>query len=193
MLVTRLLALTLSQSPGARVDSIMNVRVGPGSPGAAVVVVHNGKVVHEKGYGLADIETRTPITTKTTFDLASVSKQFTAMAIIMLAERGKLSYGDALTKFFPEFASYAQKITVRHLLNHTSGLPDYMNVFRQARPAGIGDEPTSREAVTTVQPIGRSGSPTSTSATRFLRQGDTAGFPIWYPAGGSAPSRFFTK
>src|SRR4030095_2792444 len=103
---------------------------------------------HQKGYGLADIETRIPITTKTTFDLASVSKQFTAMAIMMLAERGKLSYDDTLTKFFPEFPSYAQKITVRHLLNHTSGLPDYMGVFRQARPAGIGDEPTSREAVT---------------------------------------------
>ena len=130
----------------ARVDAIMSALVGPAAPGAAVIVIRDGKVVHQKGYGLADVEAKTPITTSTTFDLASVSKQFTAMAIMMLAERGKLAYTDPLTKFFPEFPAYASKITVRHLLHHTSGLPDYMAVFRQ-RPAGIGEEPTAREAI----------------------------------------------
>ena len=115
-------------------------------------MIHNGKVVHKKGYGLANIETKTPITNTTTFDLASCSKQFTAMAIMMLAERGKLSYDDPLTKFFPEFPAYASKITVRHLLNHTSGLPDYMGVFSK-RPAGISEEPSSREAVTMLSQI----------------------------------------
>jgi CubicO group peptidase (beta-lactamase class C family) len=131
----------------AKVDQLMSALVGEASPGAAVVVIQDGKVVHQKGYGLANVETRAPITTNTTFDLASVSKQFTAMAIMMLAERGKLAYDDPITKFFPEFPAYASKITVRHLLNHTSGLPDYMAVFQQ-RPAGIPAEPSSRDAIT---------------------------------------------
>ena len=136
----------------ARVDSIMTTLVDAVAPGAAVLVVQDGKVVHQKGYGLANVETKSPITTTSTFDLASVSKQFTAMAIMMLAERGKLAYDDPLTKFFPEFPAYAARITVRHLLNHTSGLPDYMGVFR-GRPAGISSEPTSREAVTMLAQI----------------------------------------
>jgi len=163
--VTRLLAiasLTLVASLGAiaqpqpapplaersaKVDAIVSSLVGAATPGAAVIVIHDGKVVHKSGYGLADVEAKAPITTATTFDLASVSKQFTAMAIMILAERGKLGYADPLTKFFPEFPAYASRITVRHLLNHTSGLPDYMEVF-QKRPAGISSEPTSREAIT---------------------------------------------
>ncbi len=136
----------------AKVDSLMSALVGVGAPGAAVVVIQDGKVVHQKGYGLANIEAKVPISTTTTFDLASVSKQFTAMAIMILAERGKLAYHDPLTRFFPEFPAYASKITVRHLLNHTSGLPDYMAVFRQ-RPAGISNEPTSREAITMLAQI----------------------------------------
>ena len=136
----------------AKVDSLMSFFVSDGGPGAAVIVIRDGKVLHQKGYGFADVDAKLPITTKTTFDLASVSKQFTAMAIMILAERGKLGYDDPLTKFFPEFPAYASKITVRHLLNHTSGLPDYMSVFRE-KPAGIGAEPTSREAVTMLAQI----------------------------------------
>jgi CubicO group peptidase (beta-lactamase class C family) len=130
----------------------MSALVGESAPGAAVLVVHDGRAVHQKGYGLADISARVPIAATTTFDLASVSKQFTALAIMMLAERGNLTYDDPLTKFFPEFPNYASKITVRHLLNHTSGLPDYMSVF-QKRPAGISSEPNSREAITMLAQI----------------------------------------
>ncbi len=139
-------------SRSAAVDSIMAELIPAGAPGAAVVVVHNGAVVHQKGYGLANVETKAPITPATTFDLASVSKQFTAMAIMMLVERGKLGYDYPLTKFFPEFPAYASKITVRHLLNHTSGLPDYMSIFRK-RPPGVSAEPSSREAVTMLAQI----------------------------------------
>ena len=153
-----LACLPIAAQPGqtagesARVDAIMSALVGAATPGAAVIVIRDGKVVHQKGYGLADVDAKTPITTSTTFDLASVSKQFTAMAIMLLAERGKLAYTDPLTKFFPEFPAYAAKITVRHLLHHTSGLPDYMEVFAK-RPAGISAEPTAREAITMLAQV----------------------------------------
>jgi len=115
------------------------------APGAAVMVIRDGKIVHQKGYGLANVEAKTPIDEHTMFDLASVSKQFTAMAIMILAERGKLSYDDPLTKFFPELLAYAAKITVRHLLNHTSGLPDYMGEYQKVGNPDF--EPTAREVI----------------------------------------------
>src|SRR5262245_28542528 len=139
---------TAQRTPGSpRVDSIMSRLVGSSSPGAAVLVINDGTVMHEKGYGLANLKEKLPITTTSTFDLASVSKQFTAMAIMMLAERGKLDYEDRLTKFFPEFPSYASQITVRHLLTHTAGLPNYITLFWR-HPAGISGEPSSREVIT---------------------------------------------
>ena len=130
----------------ARVDSLMSRLVRPDGPGAAVLVVSKGKVVHARGYGFANVVARTPITTKTTFDLASVSKQFTAMAVMMMVERGKLSYSDPLSRFFPEFPSWARRITVKHLLTHTSGIADYMDAYRE-QPRTAGNEPTSRDAV----------------------------------------------
>ena len=146
------LPVAAQSNPSTKVDSLMSTILPAGGPGAAVAVIREGRVVHQKGYGLADIDTKLPITASTTFDLASVSKQFTAMAIMMLAERGKLSYEDPLTKFFPDFPAYGAKITVRHLLNHTSGLPDYMSVF-QRKPAGISAEPSSQEVITMLTQI----------------------------------------
>ncbi len=134
----------------AQVDALM--AGWSDKPGAAVLVVQDGRVLLSKGYGLANVEGKEQIRPDTVFDLASVSKQFTAMAILMLAERGKLSLDDPLTKFFPEFPAYAQKITVRHILNHTSGLPDYMGAFTSTGKidkdwkAG-GFEPTSADVV----------------------------------------------
>jgi CubicO group peptidase (beta-lactamase class C family) len=129
-----------------RIDNLLAQSVRAGGPGAAVMVISNGRIVHQKGYGLADVETRRPITAQTTFDLASASKQFTAMAVMMLAERGQLSYSDTLSKFYPEFPPYASRITVRHLLTHTSGIPDYMDVFRKRR-GGVNADPTSRDVI----------------------------------------------
>jgi len=115
-----------------------------GGPGAAVMVIQDGKVVHQKGYGLANLENRTPIGLDTPFELASVSKQFTGMAIMMLVERGKLRYDDPLSKFFPELPPYAKAITVRHLLNHTSGLPDVINAELHRE----GYQPASKDLLT---------------------------------------------
>jgi CubicO group peptidase (beta-lactamase class C family) len=98
-------------------------------PGAAVAVFHDGKIAYHKAYGLADVEAEIPTTTATNYRLASVTKQFTAMAVLQLIEAGKLSFEDTLTKIFPDFPGYGDAITVRHLLNHTSGLKDYEDLI----------------------------------------------------------------
>ncbi len=116
----------------SQVDALFALWSQGNSPGVAVLVVKDGKVLHRKGYGLANLETKTFVTPETVFDLGSVGKQFTAIAIMMLAERGKLNYDDALSKFFPQFPLYAKKITIRHLLNHTAGLTEYDQLFIQS-------------------------------------------------------------
>ncbi len=97
----------------------------PPHVGAGVLAIDHGEIVFEHASGLADVETNSPCTPETNFRLASVSKQFTATAVMLLADRGKLSLDDKLTKFFPDFQDYGDKITVKHLLTHTSGLPAY--------------------------------------------------------------------
>ena len=127
-----LAAAAVAADPPAQVDALMAPWSGTGTPGAAVLVIQNGKAVHSKGYGMASLGERRPITADTSFLLASVTKQFTAMAVMMLAEQGKLRYEDTLASFFPEFPAYAGKITVRHLLNHTAGFAEYDTLFEQA-------------------------------------------------------------
>jgi CubicO group peptidase (beta-lactamase class C family) len=101
----------------------------PACPGACAMVIHNQKVLFAKGFGLANLEAQLPCTTNTNFRLASVSKQFTAMAVVILVERKKLSLEETLTALFPEFPPYGKQITVRQLLNHTSGLVDYEDII----------------------------------------------------------------
>jgi CubicO group peptidase (beta-lactamase class C family) len=116
----------------ARVDTLMATRTSASTPGAGVLVVEDGQVALEKGYGLAVVEQRTPIRGNTRFLLASLSKQFTAMAVMILAERGKLSYDDPMSRFLPGFPPFADSITVRHLLNHVAGFPEYEELFMSA-------------------------------------------------------------
>ena len=93
------------------------------------MAIDHGKVVLEYAEGFADVEAKMPCTPETNFRMASVSKQFTATAILLLADRGKLSLDDKLTKFFPGFPRYGAKITVKQLLVHTSGLPGYEDLI----------------------------------------------------------------
>jgi CubicO group peptidase (beta-lactamase class C family) len=125
-------ALALGAVQTARIDSLFSEFDHPNAPGAAVMVIHNGKPIFAKSYGLADLVTKTPCTTNTNFRLASVTKQFTAMAVLILADRGKLKLDEKLTDFFPEFPSYGKQITVQQLLTHTSGLIEYDEII----PAG---------------------------------------------------------
>ena len=114
------------------------------SPGASVLVVKGGKVLLAKGYGLANVEERIRCGTNTNFRLASVTKQFTAMAVMILAERKKLSLDERLTDFFPEFPDYGKQITLRHLLNHTSGLIDYEDVIPKGTEIPVLDRDVLR-------------------------------------------------
>jgi CubicO group peptidase (beta-lactamase class C family) len=99
------------------------------APGAAVLVLRDGQTVFERGYGVANLRTRDPIDSNANFRLASVTKQFTAMAVMLLVHDGKLTYETHLTDIFPDFPKYGRSITVRNLLNHTSGLLDYEDLM----------------------------------------------------------------
>jgi CubicO group peptidase (beta-lactamase class C family) len=135
---------TADNSP--QVDTLMARWSQDNTPGAAIIVIRDGRVLHEKGYGLAKLTTKERISAKTVFDIGSVSKPFTAMAVMILVERGKLNYTDTLSKFFPEFQADAQRITVRQLLNHTSGIFDYEFVWGESKKLK-GNEPRTAENV----------------------------------------------
>ena len=100
-----------------------------------MLVVKNGKVLFERGYGVTDLKSLSKIDARTNFRLASVTKQFTAMAIMLLVHDGRLHYEDRLTDIFPDFPEYGRAITIRHLLNHTSGLEDYEDLMAQPDPS----------------------------------------------------------
>ena len=102
------------------------------TPGAAVAVVREGKVIFSKGYGMANLEYDIPITAKTVFHMASVSKQFTAFAIAHLAQQGKISLDDPVQKYIPEVPEFEKTITVRHLVHHISGLRDQWTLLMMA-------------------------------------------------------------
>ena len=103
-----------------KVDQLFSKWDHPDSPGAAVVVVKDGAVIYQRGYGSANLEQRIPITSQTVFDAASEAKQFTGLAIAILVERGKLSLNDDVRKHLPEVPDLGTPITVRHLLYHTT-------------------------------------------------------------------------
>jgi D-alanyl-D-alanine carboxypeptidase len=107
------------------VDEIMSKAYRPGQPGAAVIAVKDGKVVFRKGYGMANLELGVEIKPDMVFRLGSITKQFTAVAILMLAEQGKLSLTDDITKYLPDFPTQGHKITIENLLTHTSGIKNY--------------------------------------------------------------------
>jgi CubicO group peptidase (beta-lactamase class C family) len=102
------------------------------SPGAAIAVIKEGAVVYKRGYGSANLEYNVPITHQTVFHVASVSKQFTAFAIVLLANQGKLSLDDDIRKHLPEVPDFGKKITIRHLIHHTSGLRDQWTLLGMA-------------------------------------------------------------
>jgi CubicO group peptidase (beta-lactamase class C family) len=106
------------------------------SPGLAVLVRQGGRAVFERGYGVRDLRTFAAIDARTNFRLASCTKQFTAMAILLLVHDGKLRYDQDLTEIFPEFPAYGKTITIRNLLNHTSGLQDYETLMEQEERGG---------------------------------------------------------
>jgi CubicO group peptidase (beta-lactamase class C family) len=117
-------ATSSSGVPGARVDALFARWNTASTPGCAVGVARNGETMLERGYGLASLEFGIPITPSSIFSAASISKQFTAMSIMLLARQGWLSLDDVVRNHIPELPDYGTPLTIRHLLNHTSGLRD---------------------------------------------------------------------
>ena len=122
---------TLPEPVQARVDSVFAF-VGRDAPGCALGVVQQGRITYGRGYGLANLDWRIPITTTTVFDIGSTSKQFTATAVALLAGDGVLSLDDDVRRWIPEMPEYGTTITLRHLLNHTSGVRDYLTLLSLA-------------------------------------------------------------
>lgn len=134
--ITLLFILTLplfaiaQKSKSERLDSLFTALHQKKAFNGNVLIAEQGNVLFEKSYGLANEITQQKLNTQTVFELASVSKQFTAMGIVLLAKQGKLNYDDKMSKFIPELSFYGD-ITIRQLLHHTSGLPDYMELFEK--------------------------------------------------------------
>lgn len=114
------------------IDAVFRNWNKPDSPGAAVAVIEHGKTVYERGYGSANLEYSIPIGPQTIFHVASVSKQFTAMSIVLLERDGKLSIDDEVHKYLPELPRYDSPITLRNLLQHTSGIRDQWQTLATA-------------------------------------------------------------
>ncbi|HVV53889.1 MAG TPA: serine hydrolase [Mucilaginibacter sp.] len=126
-----LMCIAQSQ-PNARltksIDSLVAPQFAGNQPGVSILVAKKGQIVYEKAFGSANIELNVPARPDMTFDLGSITKQFTAVAILQLAEKGKISLQDSIQKYIKNFPSKGYKISIENLLTHTSGIPDYMQL-----------------------------------------------------------------
>lgn len=134
---------------GRQIDAVFSKYISNETPGCVVSVIQNGSVLYEQTYGLANLEWKLPNTIDTVFDIGSVSKQFTAFAILLLAQDGRISLDDDIRKYLPEIPNYGQVIQIHHLLNHTSGLRNYTDLFDLAGVPEI-DLTTDRDALALV-------------------------------------------
>ncbi|HET8712328.1 MAG TPA: serine hydrolase domain-containing protein [Gemmatimonadales bacterium] len=141
--MTRLLLLLLLQQASfeARVDDIFRQYASSQSPGCVIGVAKQGRVLLERAYGMADLERNVPLSPASILEAGSVSKQFTAAAILLLARDGKLNLDDPVRRWMPELPAFMQSITLRHMLHHTSGLRDWGSI------AGIGGWPRNTRAL----------------------------------------------
>jgi len=151
MLIRRSLALLLLlalplAAQDAELDRIASQAFASDAPGGAVLVLKGGKTLLRAGYGMADLEQGTKITPDSVFRIGSITKQFTAVAVLQLVERGKIALGDPITKFLPDYPTHGKTITIEHLLTHTSGIqsytdkPDFLTAAqREYTPAQIID------------------------------------------------------
>ena len=123
----------LTRRPRASLDRVFADWSSKDGPGCSAAASQDGKTVYEAGYGSANLEADVPITPASIFHAASVSKQFTAMAVLLLAREGKLSLDADIHTYLPELPDYGHRITLRHLLTHTSGLRDQWDLLALAR------------------------------------------------------------
>jgi len=138
-------AAQAAQSLEARLDATVGANYKPTEPGATVIVVKDGKTLLRKAYGIADTAGMKPMDPGMVLRLGSITKQFTAVAILLLADEGKLALGDDITRFFPDYPTKGKKITVEHLLTHTSGIASYTS--RQDYPLTMGRDMTPAQMI----------------------------------------------
>ena len=149
--LTLTLVQPVARTPAAEVDQLMFAR-GPTDPGAVVAVVRGGKMVYQKAWGLANLTHGVPFTLQTRTNIGSTSKQFTAFAILRLAGQGKLSLDDDVRKHIPELPDLGTRVTLRHLLSHTSGYREFLNTLAMAgRRLDEGDYIDRNEIIGIVQ------------------------------------------
>jgi CubicO group peptidase (beta-lactamase class C family) len=137
----------LSKEVLVEIDALFRDYVGGG-----VLVIDRGQLVLCRSYGLANVEENEPSAPSTNYRIASMTKQFTAMAIMILVDRGQLSLDATLDHFFPDFPAYGRKITVRRLLNHTAGLPDYVELIPAGTTLQLSDLDALHLLLDTTQP-----------------------------------------
>ncbi len=127
VLVSVLLSCGNDMTLEKKIDNIFTEFNNNSTPGVSVAIVQDKNTIYQKGFGLADLENNVSIEPKTNFRLASITKQFTALSIMLLEDEGKLSFEDPIKKYFPNFLDYASKISIKNILQHTSGILDYEN------------------------------------------------------------------
>ncbi|MFC1724363.1 serine hydrolase domain-containing protein [candidate division KSB1 bacterium] len=136
----RLMLFYCSPGNSTQIDAVFAEFNKQDVPGASVTVIEDGKIIYKKGYGLANLETREKADEYTNYRLASVTKQFTAMCIMILKEKGLLDYENTLTDIYPDFPDYGKKVTIKNLLQHTSGLIAYEDLIPDAQTEQVHDK-----------------------------------------------------
>jgi len=151
LVVTASPALLAADETTDKVDKLFAAWDKTTTPGAALAVIKDGKIVYERGYGMAKLEDGIVNTPDKVFDIGSVSKQFTAACVAMLVRDGKVRVEDDIRKYLPEMPAYEKPVTVGHLLHHTSGIRDYNALLSLAGFRPESDSPTVEEAVEIIR------------------------------------------
>ncbi|MGI8599748.1 MAG: serine hydrolase domain-containing protein [Chitinophagaceae bacterium] len=135
------------------IDSIMNQYFKKDAPGAALLVAKDGKILYKKAFGKADLELDVPMKSEMIFEIGSITKQFTAIAILKLLEQGKLTLEDDIRKYIPEYPSHEHNITIHHLLNQTSGIKELLSIEDKNNLPSISYKPLELISIFKDQPL----------------------------------------
>ena len=127
-IIATTLSNAVAQNFENQIDEMLEAKYKPDIPGATALIARDGKVIYRKAFGLANLELNVPMKPENVFEIGSITKQFTAVSILMLIEQNKLSLDDEITAFIPDYPTNGKSITVHHLLNHTSGIKSYTDM-----------------------------------------------------------------
>ena len=156
-------AIAADESADRAIAEVVTAYVKEGEPGCTVAVLQNGAIAHAAAFGLADLARNKPLDTHSVFNLASVSKQFTTFALLLLQQDGKLKLDDPVARYVPEIAKSSEGVTLRHLVHHTGGLRDYIELLTM-KGRGDADGTTIHE---TIQALARQSAPNEKPGVEF--------------------------